>query len=44
MVHENFDKTSAAKHKGTGINSDVASENQQLAEELHKFSDREFEI
>ena len=35
MVHKLFDKMSAT-HKGTGINSDVVSNNQQLAKELHK--------
>ena len=35
MVYKFFDKKSDATHKRTGINSDVVSENQQLAEELH---------
>ena len=35
MVYKLFDKMFAT-HKGTGINSDVVSNNQQLAKELHK--------
>ena len=29
-------KDFCARHKGTGINSDIVFENQQLGEELHK--------
>ena len=35
MVYKLFDKMSAT-HKGTGINSDAVSNNQQLAKEMHK--------
>ena len=41
-----FDKRSSNTHRGTGINSDVISENKHpsdLAEELHKRIIRKFE-
>ena len=42
MVLKFFDEKSAATHTGTGINSNSDSENQQLAEELHKPIIRKF--
>ena len=41
IVYKFFDKKGAA-HKGTRINSDAVSDNQQLAEELHKQIIRKF--
>ena len=38
-----FDKNSSTRRKETVINSDVVSENQQLAEELHEPMIRKFE-
>ena len=38
-----FDKNSSTRRKETVINSDVVSENQQLAEELHEPVIRKFE-
>ena len=42
MIQKIFDEKSAATHTGTGINSNSDSENQQLAEELHKPIIRKF--
>ena len=43
MIYQFFHKKSAAAtHKGAGINSDVAFENQLLAEELHRSIIRKF--
>ena len=36
MVYKFFDKNSSNTNKGTGINSDVVSESEELAKELHK--------
>ena len=36
MVHKLFDKKTSSVNKGTGINSDVASKNEELANELRK--------
>ena len=36
MAYKFFDKKSATTYTGTGTNSDVLPETQQLAEELHK--------
>ena len=36
MVYKFFDKKCATTHRGTGINSNSDSENQQLANELQK--------
>ena len=36
MVYKFFDKNSSNTNKGTGINSDVVSESEELANELHK--------
>ena len=43
MVYNFFDKESSAKQKWTGINVDVVSENQQLAEVLTKTITTKFE-
>ena len=36
MVYKLFDKKASSVNKGTGINSDVASKNEELANELRK--------
>ena len=36
LVYNFFDKKCAATHTGTGINSNLDSKNQQLANELQK--------
>ena len=36
MVYKLFDKKTSSVNKGTGINSDVASKNEELANELRK--------
>ena len=35
-IYKFFDRQSSTTRKGTGINSDVVSENQRLAQKLHK--------
>ena len=43
MVYKSFNKMSSNKQKGTGINSDVISENTQIVEKSYKPIIRKFE-
>ena len=43
MVYKFFDKKISDARKGTGINSDLGSENKELEKELHKTMIRKYE-